>query len=115
VTLEIEAQDVPPEEGTERRGLAGKNVGVCHWTSMAATKNTNGETVESLRRRETIQEIQRAVAGKLRNEMQPPRVSASPCASVGGGVYLEIVQDRSDLNLCPLPAAASSYRAPVIR
>jgi hypothetical protein len=115
VTLEIEAQDVPPEEGTERRGLAAKNVGVCHWTSMAATKNTNGETVESLRRRETIQEIQRAVAGKLRNEMQPPRVSASPCASVGGGVYLEIVQDRSDLNLGPLPAAASSYRAPVIR
>jgi hypothetical protein len=40
---------------------------------MAGSENHTAEAVKSLRRREAIEEIQRAVARQLRNELQPPK------------------------------------------
>jgi hypothetical protein len=39
---------------------------------MAGDKNPSSETVESLRRRETIQKIQQEVARELRSELEAP-------------------------------------------
>jgi len=38
---------------------------------MGTSKNPVGETVESARRRETIQEMQRIIARELRNGLEP--------------------------------------------